>query len=120
MPCLRRGAQAALSPNFGAPATPGVWQAVHVVSNTFFPSGLDAAGAAAVVATTGAGVDGVGAAALAGLALVAGADAAAGTAGAAAGAAVPAGVAPPAGSTTTSPIGLIRAATSTSAGAETS
>jgi hypothetical protein len=31
-PVLMRGAQAALSPSFGAPATPGVWQAVQTLS----------------------------------------------------------------------------------------
>src|SRR4051812_33325844 len=37
-PCLTRGAQAALSPTFGEPATPVLWQAVQVESNTFLPS----------------------------------------------------------------------------------
>src|SRR4029077_14392419 len=38
MPCLMRGAQAAWSPSFGAPATPVAWHAMQVLSNTFFPS----------------------------------------------------------------------------------
>src|SRR5438093_8838168 len=32
MPCLMRGAHAALSPGFGALATPAVWQAVQIES----------------------------------------------------------------------------------------
>ena len=32
MPVLIRGAHAALSPNFGAPATPAAWHTVHTVS----------------------------------------------------------------------------------------
>ena len=32
-----RGPQAAASPNFGAPATPAVWQAVHWALNTSSP-----------------------------------------------------------------------------------
>src|SRR5512140_1289030 len=51
MPVLIRGAQAVLSPTFGAPATPGVWQAVHTVSNTFLPSGFEAAAGAAATGT---------------------------------------------------------------------
>src|SRR5712691_2531731 len=50
VPCFRRGAHAALSPGFGALATPAVWQAVQVVSYTFLPSaapGLDCAAATA-------------------------------------------------------------------------
>src|SRR6476646_8744575 len=33
-----RGAHAALSPNFGAPATPAVWHAVHTLSKVFLPA----------------------------------------------------------------------------------
>src|SRR6266536_4086093 len=40
MPVLIRGAHAALSPNFGAPATPVPWQTAHVVSKTFLPSAV--------------------------------------------------------------------------------
>src|SRR5262245_52412474 len=50
MPVLMRGAQAALSPIFGALATPATWQAAHTVVYTCFGSALApafAAGAAA-------------------------------------------------------------------------
>src|SRR5262245_35853660 len=97
MPSLRRGAHAVLSPSFGAPATPGVWQAVQVVSYTFLPSGLAAAGAAAVVATAATGVDAVAAAGLGALAAAgeAAPAAGAGVAPAAAGAGEAAGAEPP-------------------------
>jgi len=35
---MRCGAHCALSPNFGAPATPVPWQTTQVPSNTFLPS----------------------------------------------------------------------------------
>jgi len=55
MPVLRRGPHAALSPNFGAPATPAPWHTAHTVSYAFLPSGLSAAaGAAAATATAAA------------------------------------------------------------------
>src|SRR5262245_47383769 len=38
MPVLMRGAQAALSPGFGALATPAVWHTVHTLSYTALPS----------------------------------------------------------------------------------
>src|SRR3954465_13734413 len=54
-PCAIRGAQAALSPNFGAPATPAPWQATQVVSNKALPlPPAAAAGAAAVVVAAAA------------------------------------------------------------------
>src|SRR5664280_1113288 len=59
MPCAMRGAQAALSPSLGAPATPAVWQAVQtcVKSAGAAPaSALAAVGVAvgvAVAVTTG-------------------------------------------------------------------
>src|SRR5689334_14019463 len=54
IPVLMRGAHAALSPSFGAPATPVAWHAVHVVSNTFLPSAAAGAAAAAVGAAAAA------------------------------------------------------------------
>src|SRR4030095_6861422 len=86
MPVARRGAHAALSPNFGAPAMPAPWQTVHVDSKIFLPSsfavaagaaGAAAGGAGAAVAATAIGAAG-GAAVDAGGAAV---DAAAGAAG---------------------------------------
>src|SRR5438105_8282008 len=77
MPCARRGAQAALSPNLGAPAMPAPWHTVHVVSYTFLPSALPTAagpaaagagGAAAAIAPPGAAA-GVGLAGAAGAGL---------------------------------------------------
>src|SRR5689334_3840717 len=55
-----RGAQAALSPNLGAPAAPVLWQAVQVVSKTDLPSMgfAAAAGAAAAAASAGAAAAG--------------------------------------------------------------
>src|SRR6185369_2357766 len=50
-----RGAHAALSPNFGAPATPVPWQTVHVVSNVLLPSALPAAGAPPAAGAAAAG-----------------------------------------------------------------
>src|SRR5689334_16545078 len=56
MPSARRGAHAALSPNFGAPAMPAPWHTLQVVSKIFLPSGLaPAAGAAAAVVGAAAG-----------------------------------------------------------------
>ncbi len=51
MPCAMRGAQAALSPIFGAPAMPVPWQAEQAVSKTDFPSVGIAAAAAGAPAT---------------------------------------------------------------------
>src|SRR3954468_18748992 len=55
IPCAMRGAHAALSPNLGAPAMPGVWQTMHTVSYVALPFPPDAAaeadlGAAAAIA----------------------------------------------------------------------
>src|SRR6185312_16134437 len=64
LPCARRGAQAALSPNLGAPATPVLWQAVQVPSKVALPSALPAvapAGAAPEAAATCAGAAAAGA-----------------------------------------------------------
>src|SRR5258706_10006984 len=38
VPCLIRGAHSALLPSFGAFATPAVWPAVQVLSETFLPT----------------------------------------------------------------------------------
>src|SRR5438094_1966735 len=56
MPVARRGAHAALSPNFGAPAMPAPWQTVHVDSKIFLPSALAALAEAGAAAAAGAGV----------------------------------------------------------------
>src|SRR5476649_912228 len=62
MPVLMRGAQAALSPSFGAPATPVAWQALHTPSKVALPdaaAGLaapPAAGGIVTDATASAGV----------------------------------------------------------------
>src|SRR5690606_40949832 len=82
IPSCRRGAQAALSPAFGAPARPVAWQAMHTLSYTALPS-------AAAVAAPLAGSDG----AVAGAAAGAGAWAGAGGEGAAPAAGAPAGAA---------------------------
>src|SRR5258705_1575883 len=84
-----RGAHAALSPNFGAPAMPAPWQTMHVASYVFLPSAAPAAGVAAVALVEAAGaVAGVAAAGVA--ATVAGAAAAAVAATACAGQLAPA------------------------------
>src|SRR5438876_7185649 len=75
MPCAMRGAQAALSPTFGAPATPAAWQVWQTC--------VYSAGAAAVVSAF-AEASAAGAAAGAGVAAAATAAADAGAAGAAA------------------------------------
>src|SRR3977135_1339035 len=54
MPCTRCGAHAALSPNFGAPATPVAWHTMQVVSYTFLPSGFRGAADAAATRDFGA------------------------------------------------------------------
>src|SRR5258705_322406 len=86
-----RGAQAALSPNFGAPAMPAPWQTMHVASYVFLPSAepaaADAADATVVEAlapggAAGAVAAGVAAGAAAGVVAGAGAAAVAVTAGA--------------------------------------
>src|SRR6201986_541856 len=67
-PCAMRGAHAALSPNFGAPATPAAWQTKHTFSYVALPSGAEpplaaAPGAAtATVAVAGAAAGAAGAA----------------------------------------------------------
>ena len=63
MPCLMRGAHAALSPGFGALAAPVPWHAKHVAWNTALPS---AAPAAAPPADAAADAPVAGAAAVAG------------------------------------------------------
>src|SRR4029453_976904 len=55
MPVARRGAHAALSPNFGAPAMPAPWQTVHVDSKIFLPSSFAVAAGAAGAAAGGGG-----------------------------------------------------------------
>ncbi len=50
---MRCIAQAFLSPNFGAFATPVPWQVMQVVSYTFLPSGLTAAACATGPAAAG-------------------------------------------------------------------
>src|SRR5688572_26897336 len=58
MPVLMRGAQAALSPSFGEPATDCMWQAMQVWLYTALPSaaaGFSAACAAGCVAAVAAG-----------------------------------------------------------------
>src|SRR4029450_6022038 len=86
MPVARRGAHAALSPNFGAPAMPAPWQTVHVDSKIFLASsfsvaagdaGAAAGGAGAAVAAAAIGAAGGGAVDAGGAAV----DAAAGAAG---------------------------------------
>src|SRR5271170_6375654 len=49
-PSAIRGAHAALSPNFGAPAMPAPWQTKQVDSKTFLPAAFAAAGVAATLA----------------------------------------------------------------------
>src|SRR3954471_4493939 len=49
LPVAMRGAQAALSPNFGAPATPVLWQGTQVFSYTALPSAATATEATPVV-----------------------------------------------------------------------
>src|SRR4029077_20550338 len=62
IPCLMRSAQAALSPNFGAPATPAPWNACHVASYSFWPAAVvDPAAAAAGAAAAGAAASAAGA-----------------------------------------------------------
>src|SRR5438552_474156 len=59
MPCPTRGAQAALSPSLGAPATPAPWQAEHVCAYSAGGAAVAVAvavGLVAAVAATGAGV----------------------------------------------------------------
>src|SRR5205085_6707446 len=97
LPCLRRGAQAALSANLGAPAMPAPWQAEQVAVYRALPASalaplagaaagapVDAAGAAGPTTAgdgaAGAWADGAGALA-AGAAAVAAAAPAAGAAG---------------------------------------
>src|SRR4029453_7622671 len=57
MPVLMKGAHAALSPNFGAPARPAPWQATPVRSQIFLPSEA-AVGAAAAAGAAAAGLAG--------------------------------------------------------------
>src|SRR3954466_12399510 len=70
LPCLMRGAQAALSPNLGAPATPAAWHTLQVVSWAALPPAGPAALAGAApppaaapsagaAAATGAGGGGI-------------------------------------------------------------
>src|SRR5512143_890934 len=58
VPCLMRGAQAALSPNLGAPAAPVLWHAVQVLLKISSPERAAAAGA---LAAAGAAVGIIGA-----------------------------------------------------------
>src|SRR3569623_1597691 len=91
LPCWMRGAQAALSPCFGAPATPVPCQAWQVASYSFLPASADAAFAAAGADAAAAGAlpadaeaAGVGFAAAGAAAGVVAADSAAGAGAAAA------------------------------------
>src|SRR5438105_13275238 len=72
-PCARRGAQAALSPIFGAPATPAAWQAwqVCVKSAGGVVDVAAAVGVVAAVFTAAVGAAGVAAAVVAGAAVAA-------------------------------------------------
>src|SRR4051812_26729148 len=70
MPCAMRGAHAALSPNFGAPAAPVPWQAKQADLYSASP----APPAAAVAAGAAAATVVAGAAAAAGAAVAAGAE----------------------------------------------
>src|SRR5512137_586199 len=64
-PAEARAAQAALSPNFGAPATPAAWQAAQEASYSLRPVAASALpGAAAATATAAAGAAAAGAACL--------------------------------------------------------
>src|SRR3546814_16049339 len=62
MPCSIKGAQAALSPNLGAPATPAAWQAKQTDLYSFSPAGSMAAVSAAAAAGLAAGAAAAGAA----------------------------------------------------------
>src|ERR1700712_4466223 len=70
MPCAMRGAHAALSPSFGAPAMPAVWQAVQIcVNSAGGPLVASAfAGSAAATVATGVAANGATAAATTGAA----------------------------------------------------
>src|SRR5258706_16257282 len=65
-PCLRRGAPAALSPSFGAPAAPVLWHAMQVVSYVLLPSAALAGAAAATFSPPPCGDAAAGAASAAG------------------------------------------------------
>src|SRR4051794_35163415 len=54
LPCLMRGAHAALSPSFGAPAAPVPWQAMHTVSYVDLP--LPPAAVAPAAGAAGGGI----------------------------------------------------------------
>src|SRR4051812_39279009 len=60
-PCAMRGAQAPLSPNFGAPATPAAWHATQTC--LYVPSPLPPAAGAAAAGAAAATVCGCAAAA---------------------------------------------------------
>src|SRR5258708_6900185 len=63
-----RGAHAALSPNFGAPAIPAPWHAMQLPWKFFLPSAAGEGATAAVVAGAAGAADGAGAAAAAAVA----------------------------------------------------
>src|SRR5689334_20484423 len=64
IPCFRRGAQASLSPAFGAPAIPAPWHTEHVCSNVALPDAAPPLVAEAAGAPLVAPAGGVAAAAL--------------------------------------------------------
>src|SRR5574340_545193 len=69
LPCAIRGPQSALSPGFGAPATPAAWHLEQTLPKTVLPSAAAGAAASATAASgagaaaSGAGASGAGAAA---------------------------------------------------------
>src|SRR5574340_176397 len=69
LPCAIRGPQSALSPGFGAPATPAAWHLEQTLPKTVLPSAAAGAAASATAASgagaaaSGAGAAGAGAAA---------------------------------------------------------
>src|SRR4051812_30800555 len=67
-PCAMRAAQAALSPNFGAPAMPVAWQVAQVCLNSASPDPAAAPAAAVCGAAAAGGVAAAAGAAAAGAA----------------------------------------------------